>query len=340
MTAPRTSQGPSAPSRLRRPLRVMLLAAVATVSALALTLTNTSAASATPSKEELLKQINSLGKKVSVADEKYNQAREKLKRTKAKAAKLNKELKPLQEKVDELYKTTGKIAAAAYRGGQASAVNAMLTSGSPDTLVDQMATLDVLAGKQNKQIDKLGVAKAFLDKKKEALDKLLSDQAKLQKDLGAKKRKIEGQLKKLKAMYVDAYGPLYTGGGGGNYGPPPYVGGEAQKIVDFVYAQLGEPYEYGAAGPDSWDCSGLTMGAYQQVGVSLPHSAHEQYNSTARVSRSDIKPGDLIFYYSDIHHVAVYIGGGTVIHAPTAGENVQKASIDSMPFAGAGRANY
>jgi cell wall-associated NlpC family hydrolase len=319
----------------------MLLAAVATVSAVALTLTNTTAAQATPSKEELLKQINTLGKKVTVADEKYNQAREKLKRTKAKAAKLNKQLKPLQDKVDVLYETTGKIAAAAYKGGQASAVNAVLTSGSPDTLVDQLATLDVLAGKQNKEIGKLSAAKSSLDKKKEALDKLLSEQAKIQKDLGAKKRQIEGQLKKLKAMYVEAYGPLYTGGGGGgNYGPPPYVGGKAQRIVNFAYAQLGKPYEFGAAGPDSWDCSGLTMGAYQQVGVSLPHSAHEQYNATARVARGDIKPGDLIFYYSDLHHVAVYIGGGTVIHAPQPGENVKKSSVDAMPFAGAGRASY
>ncbi|MGH3730102.1 MAG: NlpC/P60 family protein [Micromonosporaceae bacterium] len=297
-----------------------------------------SAAAADPSKEELISKIDKLGKDLDGATEKYNRAREKLKSTKKKAAKLNKELKPLQDKVDKLYAETGKIAAAAYKGGQATAVDAMISSGSPSTLIDQMATLDALATKQNKQIRKLNLAKADLDKKKDKIDALLSSQRKQEKALSGKKKKIESEVDRLTGMYEDAYGPLYPPDQ--DYGPPPYVGGKAQKIVDFVYAQLGEPYEYGAAGPGAWDCSGLTMGAYRQVGVNLPHSSGDQYNSTGRVNRGDLKPGDLVFFYSDLHHVGVYIGGNTVVHAPQPGEYVKKSSIDAMPYAGAGRGNY
>ncbi|MGH2600363.1 MAG: NlpC/P60 family protein [Dehalococcoidia bacterium] len=322
----------------RSPLRSFGLAAVAALSSLAMAFAFSGPAAAEPSKEELKAQIDKAGKQLTVIVEKYNQAREKLKGTKRKAAKLNKKLAPLQTKVDSLYEETGKIAKAAYKGGNANVVDAVISGGSPSTLVDQLSTLDVLATKQNKQIRALNLAKGDLDEKKSAIDSLLGKQRKLESELAAKKKKIQSEVNRLKSTYEKAFGPLNPPGG--DYGPPPYVGGQAQKIVDFVYAQLGEPYEYGAAGPGSWDCSGLVMRAYQQVGVNLPHSSRQQYNSTARVDRSDLKPGDIVFFYSDLHHDGIYIGGGTVVHAPQPGEYVEKISISAMPYAGAGRGNY
>ncbi|MGH3647374.1 MAG: NlpC/P60 family protein [Micromonosporaceae bacterium] len=322
----------------RSPLRTITLSVTAVLSALTMALAFSGTASAEPSQEELRAKIDKMGKSLSVVVEKYNDAREKLKSTKAKAAKLNKQLKPLQDKVDALYQQTGAIAAAAYKGGQASSVDAVLTSGSPTTLVDQLSTLDVLASKHGKKIDGLNVAKADLDKKKAGIDKLLSKQRSLEKDLAAKKKKIEGELRTLKVTYEKAYGPLNPPKQ--DYGEPPYVGGKAQSVVNFVYDQLGEPYGYGDAGPNSWDCSGLVMGAYNQVGVSLPHSARRQYNSTNRVSRGDLKPGDIVFFYSDLHHDGIYIGDGMLIHAPQPGEYVEKISLSAMPYAGAGRPSY
>ena len=201
-----------------------------------------------------------------------------------------------------------------------------------------MATLEILASKQSKQNRKLNDAKAELDKEKEKIDKLLEEQTKLAKDLDEQKKKLETEIKKLEDTYEEHFGPLYPPNQ--DYGEPPYVGGKAQVVVNFVYAQLGEPYKYGAAGPDAWDCSGLVMGAYRQIGVYLPHSARQQYNSTNRVSREDLKPGDIVFFYSDLHHDGIYIGNNMVIHAPQPGEFVEKISIDAMPYAGAGRPNY
>ncbi|MGH3715375.1 MAG: NlpC/P60 family protein [Micromonosporaceae bacterium] len=321
-------------------MRTVSLSVVATLSALTMALAFSSSAAAEPSQEELRAKIDKMGKTLSVAVEKYNQAREKLKSTKSKAAALNKELKPLQTKVDALYEQTGAIAKAAYKGGKASSVDAVLTSGSPTTLVDQLSTLDALASKHGKKIDVLNLAKAELDKRKAGIDKLLGQQAKIEKQLAASKKKIEAQLNTLEATYEKAYGPLNPTPPEQDYGEPPYVGGKAQAVVDFAYAQLGEPYEYGAAGPGSWDCSGLVMGSYNQAGVSLPHSARQQYSSTNRVNRSDLKPGDIVFFYDDLHHDGIYIGNNMLIHAPQPGEYVEKISMDAMPYAGAGRPSY
>src|SRR5205807_1430428 len=108
--------------------------------------------------------------------------------------------------------------------------------------------------------------------------------------------------------------PVYTGP----------VSARASVVIAFARAQLGKPYVMGAAGPDSYDCSGLTMAAYARVGVSLPHSAHAQMGY-GPISRSQLQPGDLVFFNGG-GHVGIYIGGGSVIHAPEPGDVVKVTS--------------
>ena len=110
----------------------------------------------------------------------------------------------------------------------------------------------------------------------------------------------------------------------------------AAAAVRFSCAQLGKPYVYGAAGPGSYDCSGLTMRSWGAAGVSLPHSSSGQYSYGSHVSRSALEPGDLLFFYSPIHHVAIYIGNGLMIHAPHTGDVVRIAPVEST-FVGATR---
>ncbi|QGN58386.1 NlpC/P60 family protein [Nostocoides sp. HKS02] len=121
--------------------------------------------------------------------------------------------------------------------------------------------------------------------------------------------------------------------------PPPQSGGSS-AVLSYAYAQLGKPYGWGAAGPDAFDCSGLTMRAWQQAGVSLPHYTGAQWDQTARVAISDLRPGDLVFYGTDgpsSHHVGLYIGNGQMIEAPHTGADVRIASIyryDLLPYGG------
>ena len=109
------------------------------------------------------------------------------------------------------------------------------------------------------------------------------------------------------------------------------------KALAYAKAQLGEPYARSGAGPSSWDCSGLTMMAWGSVGVSLPHSSRQQFNRGQPVAKSDLKLGDLVFFYSDISHVGLYAGNGQVIHAPRPGKSVEYIKMSYMPYAGARR---
>ncbi len=111
----------------------------------------------------------------------------------------------------------------------------------------------------------------------------------------------------------------------------------ASSAVDFAMAQVGKAYVYGAAGPDAFDCSGLTMAAWATEGVSLPHNSGAQYSSGTPVSESELQPGDLVFYYSPISHVGIYVGDGQIVNALNPGSGVQISGLHDMPFSGAVR---
>lgn len=119
--------------------------------------------------------------------------------------------------------------------------------------------------------------------------------------------------------------------------PPKKSSGKGARALAFAKRQLGERYRWGAAGPNSWDCSGLTMKAWASVGVHLPHNARSQFHRGKKVSRSHLKPGDLVFFYSGISHVGIYAGKGKIIHASRPGHPVAYIKIKYMPYKGARR---
>ena len=104
----------------------------------------------------------------------------------------------------------------------------------------------------------------------------------------------------------------------------------AQVAVDTALAQLGDPYVWAGAGPNSFDCSGLTQYAYKAAGISLPHSSNLQSTMGTYVAKADLQPGDLVFFYSPVSHVGMYIGNGQMVHAPTSGDVVKVVNIDYM----------
>jgi cell wall-associated NlpC family hydrolase len=120
-------------------------------------------------------------------------------------------------------------------------------------------------------------------------------------------------------------------GTGGGAADGSYAAG-ADRVIAFAEAQIGKPYVWGAAGPHSYDCSGLTRAAWLSAGVSLPRTTYDQADAGTRIARADMRPGDLVFFYDDISHVGVYAGGGQMIHAPKPGAEVRYESVDHMPF--------
>jgi peptidoglycan DL-endopeptidase CwlO len=120
-------------------------------------------------------------------------------------------------------------------------------------------------------------------------------------------------------------------------GSAPAASGRAGAAVQYALAQVGDAYVYGAAGPSAFDCSGLTMMAWGQAGVGLPHSSTAQMSSGTPVSQSQLQPGDLVFYYSPVSHVGMYIGNGQIVHAANPSSGVTTAPVNSMPYSGAVR---
>ncbi|MEU7280280.1 NlpC/P60 family protein [Streptomyces sp. NPDC045431] len=131
-----------------------------------------------------------------------------------------------------------------------------------------------------------------------------------------------------------AYGPEARGTENGTGHGPDRTAAEADKVLAFARAQLGKPYVWGAAGPSSYDCSGLTQAAWKAAGVDLPRTTWEQARVGTRVSMDELRPGDLVFFYDDISHVGVYQGDGVMIHAPRPGMNVREDAVHSMPLYG------
>ena len=166
--------------------------------------------------------------------------------------------------------------------------------------------------------------------------------AELEKQLSTEKATIDDKLAQAKeqlGQLKDDEREALLASRSGDVRMPSSVpaSGRAAAAVQYALAQVGDSYVYGAAGPSAFDCSGLTMMAWAQAGVGLPHSSSAQFGSGPHVSSNDLQPGDLVFYYSPISHVAIYIGNGLIVHAANPGEGVRVAGVFSMPYSGAVR---
>lgn len=315
------------------------LVAVAMAVAVGLAMAPSGAAHATPSVSDLSAQIKQKSQQFEKVVEQYDKITGDMKKTRAKIRALDKEIQSLSTEVSAQQKQVGELAAQAYMGGGTlSAWNALLNNGGTD-LTEGIATVDRISANQSRQVHKLVVTKKTLAGQHKKQAALYRRQAQQKKDLAAKKSNIKAKIAKLKKLRTQAYGQAQETANTSSTStasPTVHVSGNAGVAVNFAYAQLGKPYEWAADGPDSYDCSGLTMAAWAQAGVSLPHNAAEQYNAIPHVSRSDIQPGDLVFY-ENLGHVAIYVGSNKVIHAPTYGEVVKVSSIDMMPVYGIGR---
>jgi cell wall-associated NlpC family hydrolase len=311
--------------------------AVPFVAALALFLAP-GAAYADPSKAQLQAQIDAASSKLEKTVEQYNKSNEQLKGAKAAIAKLDAELGPLAQQRDEAKREVAAVAASAYTGsGSLSSWSALLGSGSPTAVMDRLGTLQQIAAERNSVIEKAREAGAKYDNQRAQLDQAQAQANDQVTTLTAQRAQIQSDLSKLEAEKKRLYPDRPTQATGSAYtGKIPAISGKAGTAVTYAYNAIGKPYAWAADGPGSYDCSGLTMAAWRAAGVTLYHQAAEQWNETVHISRSQLQPGDLVFYDS-LGHVAIYVGSGKVIHAPTFGEVVKIASVDMMTPYGYGR---
>ena len=175
-----------------------------------------------------------------------------------------------------------------------------------------------------------------LEMREAAAKRELARIAATKETLAEEKAEIDDKAAEADELLEPARGPCPDAGQPRAAPPAPSptssVSGRAGAAVQYALSQVGDAYVYGAAGPDAFDCSGLTMMAWAQAGVSLPHSSSAQMGSGTPVSQSELAPGDLVFYYSPVSHVGIYIGNGQIVHAanPTSGVRVDPGVLDAV----------
>jgi cell wall-associated NlpC family hydrolase len=293
-------------------------------------------------------QIAALNVKAEKITEAYDSAHTQLGALQRKMQITNRALAHDQRHLQAVQSKLAASAAAAYRTGGLSATMSLVSSGSAQTFLSQTSTLEQVARFQRDQIAAATAAERSMSAAKVVHDAQVAQQKKTLASIASQRSQINSLLSqqhqllnRLTAAARRAYQAQQVSATSHAvaqrhmYNGP--ATGQAAAAVQFAYAQLGKPYVYGGAGPDSYDCSGLTMRAWGAAGVSLPHNAAAQQASIPAVSLSDLQPGDLVFFGSPAYHVAIYIGGGRIIQAPHTGASVEITPLSYMPPSGAGR---
>lgn len=301
--------------------------------------------------------LAALDERTSMAVEDYNEAAALLERLQTQRAETEVRVGALSTEIAELEGLTAAFVRQMYMRGPSSSLAIVLDADEVADAGRNLAVMDRITRHRHAQLELLGVRRGELDAAQDALatqvatatereqslarvqadlDAMLADQrgeVQALRDEVERARRLEEQRRRAaeeRAAEERAAEAAAAAAPPPAPAPPPPpapapVGTRqgADTAIQAAMSQLGKPYRYGASGPDAYDCSGLTSWAWAQAGVQLPRSSRMQYAGTTRISRDDVRPGDLVFYGSPIHHVAMYIGDTSVVEAPYTGANVR-----------------
>ena len=288
--------------------------------------------SATPTVASVTARLDQLAQRTEVLTEQYNATRYTLRTQALALAAAEREHNAAVSEYASAEQQFAALAAARYETGTFSTTGAILTSPDSAAFLDTLATQDLVTDQSAGVLVRLDNARARADEagaKARALiaaaqtkrAELASARDKVIADIATYRTLLSALTAAQRQAYIKSGSPTPAEVAAALQVPAPSPA--AQRAVDFAVAQVGKPYVWAAAGPDAFDCSGLTMRAWQQGGVSLPHFSAAQYVRGRHVGYNQLEPGDLVFLYSDIHHVEIYIGAGLAISAPQEGEPVE-----------------
>jgi cell wall-associated NlpC family hydrolase len=299
--------------------------------------------------------------RVRQLEEEATTAAEGAQEAKVKLASLNGQLQGIQAKaavqsqsVAALSKSLNTIAVEQFKTGGLSQSLELLFSSDPSLYLSAAGSLEAITRKKSVELRKFQAAKQRLTATSLTVSDKLALVKATQKKLAAQSARATAKLAEAESLLsklkkedrerlarlaqeeedADQASSLAAAKKAGA------VSGRAGKALQFALKQIGDKYVFGAAGMTYWDCSGLTMRAFQTAGVSLPHSSRAQFNYGKLVKRSNLAAGDLVFFGRPISHVGIYLGGGKMVHAPRSGSRVKVASaynLGNKPYVGARR---
>ncbi|MBD0022617.1 C40 family peptidase [Gordonia pseudamarae] len=332
-----------------RPAVPRLLAAVTALMVAAVTMTMTAApgrTEPTSSAEQLLVRYKKLARESEQSAEamhnaqiEYDKQRKIARDARARSTQADRVRNDAVRELARYQQTVNVLARAGSKGARVNRLYAVLVSDSPQSLLDQMSGLEVLSRQTAANLRGLTKAKREASSTKDAADRKAADadkaMAKVSKtkgDLQSKQSTLQLQAIQVRTIYESMTGKQLAALRGPRFTFDPRLlpKGTAYTLaaVQSALTRIGDPYVWGATGPDQFDCSGLMVWAYRQVGKTLPRSSQAQMGGGTPVDRSQLEPGDLIIYYPDASHVGMYVGNGYVIHASTFGIPVKVVPVD------------
>jgi peptidoglycan DL-endopeptidase CwlO len=279
----------------------------------------TSTPTTVKSAKERVKELESQASQIG---EEYDSVSNALDDGKASLATLRSDIAIQQKRVDQLNAAAQSIALAQYRDRDYSTTMQIFTSGDPDTTLDRLSTASKVNETMNNTLSEQAVQQANLNDLQRTAEAEVSALADKEKKLAQLKADANDKVTQADAL-VASLSPqdrqeVDGSDSSSTADPGDYATSSAKvkKIIAYALSKVPSgQYVWGAAGPSSFDCSGLMVASYRQIGISLPHSSSAQSQMGRAVSKADLQPGDLIFFYSPIHHVGMYIGNGKFVHA-------------------------
>ena len=301
-----------------------------------------------PTVDQVQAKVNQLTSQFNQASEQLDQAGQQLSSAQSRLAQVRVHLNYANAQFQAAQANVAQTAAAAFEDTGATSIAGVLTSGDPSVILQQGSLLMEMSGMRNAQTQQLLTDASELAGVEQQMQRTEDGVAALNSQLAAQKKSLGGLITTEKATLASLTVPqqetVTTNSiGAGGTTTAAYTGptsSQADKAVAFAYAQLGKPYQWGATGPASFDCSGLAQAAWAAAGVAIPRDTYEQWAALPHISSSAIQPGDLL-YYDGVGHVAIYVGDGYIIDAPQTGLDVEKIPMDTgwyaSTFVGAAR---
>lgn len=335
---PRTRRHPSAPTAV---------VTTAALSSLGLLLPHQAAAAPAPrpSVEEVRTRVDDLHRQAGTATQAYDAAAGRTAQERARLSALMDQIAGTTQKLNEARRLLGSYAADRYRGAAGLGGTAtLLLSDDPQAFFAQTHLLNRLGGREDALLTQYTRARAETAGKRREAAVVVSELERAEEELRGRKQEVQGRLAEANTLLARltaaerarALAPRAPAAPG----PMPAdaaASASGVRAVAFARAQLGKPYVWGATGPRSYDCSGLTQAAWRAAGITLPRTTWDQVKAAPRIATKDLRPGDLVFFYADISHVGIYIGGGRMIHAPRPGTLIREDSVYYQPIYGSVR---
>jgi peptidoglycan DL-endopeptidase CwlO len=328
-----------------RPSRVAALTAAAGAVA-ALTAAPVGAEPDGGSAQEVTARIDRLYTQAERATDKYNAAASDVGELRRRIEDVQDQAARKQQVVNRLRDTLGALAGAQYRSGGVDPAYALLLSTEPDDFLSKAATLDRIGARNTDRLQRLREAQRVLDQFRAEGGRKLAELERRQAELRGHKKDVRRRLGAardlLNRMSPQQRAAHERASRGTGRAPAPLAAGAASSAwaaaaVAAVRGAVGSPYGWGQAGPHAFDCSGLTQWAYARAGVAIPRTSQGQAAVGQRVPLSQARPGDLVVYRSDASHVAMYVGGGKVVHSPYPGAQVRYDPVGMMPVSAVSR---